>query len=397
MSVFKQWSGVAGNVPKLFGLQACKWFLLYMPIIALFYMENGLTVGQIMLLQSIYSFTVALAEIPSGYFADGIGRRNSLITGMMLNLVGVMLLSQATGFFSIAISAIVIGLGSSFISGTNAALLYDSLVQIKQSDAYLKYQGRLYSAGTFAEAAAAIIGGWLAHFAGYRSTVYGQILIAVIGIGMAWSLVEVVSEKEKPKRGWANILSILDYAMLKNSRLRWLIVLSAVVGSATLTAAWFAQPFLADQLFSDGVIGLIWSALNLTVAIISFETYRIYTVLKNRQIAIMLVIGIALGFSGVGLFYSHWSLGFIFLIYIMRGVASPVLLDFVNKVTPSEMRATVLSVRGLIIRVVFSIVAPFLGWWTDVYSIQQAFLLAGIIFLLMGSAVILVLWKRFDA
>lgn len=395
MSVFRNWSGVAGNVPKLFGLQACRWFLFYMPIIALFYMENGLSVGQIMLVQAIYSFTIALAEVPSGYFADSIGRRNSLVVGMLLNLVGVICLSQVTGFITITLSAIVIGLGSSFISGTNSALLYDSLLQIKQSDAYLKYQGRLYSAGTFAEATAAVIGGWMAQYAGYRSTVYAQIFIVAIGVLLAWSLVEVKSEKEQPKRGWANILSILDYAMLQNIRLRWLIVLSAVLGSATLTAAWFAQPFLSDQQFSDGSIGLIWSALNLTVAIISFEAYRVYGMLNNRQISILLVLGVAVGFAGVGLFYSHWALGFIFLIYVMRGIASPVLLDFVNKATPSDMRATVLSVRGLIIRVVFAVVAPFLGWWCDVYSIQQAFLLAGVIFLVLGGVSVLLLRDRF--
>ncbi len=391
------WSGVEGNIPKLFSLQACKWFLLYMPIIALFYMENGLSVGQIMLVQGIYSFTIALSEVPSGYFADSIGRRNSLITGMLLNLLGIILLSQATGFFSITSSAIVIGLGSSFISGTNSALLYDSLAKIKQSDAYLKHQGRLYSAGTFAEAAAALLGGWMAQYAGYRSTVYGQIAIAVVGVWIAWSLVEVGSEKKTIKRGWANIRSILQYAILENERLRWFIVLSAVMGSATLTAAWFTQPFLSDQLFSDGWIGVIWSALNLTVAIISFETYRIYTVMSNRQISLMLVLGIAVGFAGVGLFYTHWSLGFIFLIYMMRGVASPVLLDFVNKATPSDMRATVLSVRGLIIRVVFAVVAPFLGWLSDVYSVQQAFLLAGVLFFVMGAVTIFMLRNRFES
>jgi len=358
-------------------------------------MENGLTVGQIMIVQSIYSFTIAIVEIPSGYFSDSLGRRNSLFIGMLLNLIGICLLSQITGIVTIVLSVVIIGLGSSFVSGTNAALLYDSLVQIKQSDAYLKHQGRLYSAGTFAEATAAVLGGYMAQYAGYRATVYGQIVIATVGVWMAWSLVEVVSEKENPKRGWANIKSILEYALLENLQLRWFLVLSAVMGSATLTAAWFTQPFLSDLMISDGWIGLIWSALNLTVAIISFETYRIYRLMSNRQIAILLVLGVAIGFAGVGLFYSHLALGFVFLIYMMRGVASPVLLDFVNKVTPSDMRATVLSVRGLIIRVVFAVVAPLLGWWSDVYSVQQAFLLAGGIFLLLGGSVILVLWNRF--
>ena len=51
--------------------------MLAMPIIVIFFKENGLTLTQIMILQSVYSLTVALTEIPSGYFADFFGRKKS--------------------------------------------------------------------------------------------------------------------------------------------------------------------------------------------------------------------------------------------------------------------------------------------------------------------------------
>ncbi len=388
-----KWRGVEGNIPKLFALQMAKWFMLYMPIIAVFYMENGLTVGDIMLVQGVYSMTMALAEIPSGYFSDSLGRRKSLIVGMLLNFLGITFLSQAFGFWAILSSAIVIGLGSSFVSGTNSALLYDSLLSLKKESTYLKLQGRIYSAGTFSEAIAAIFGGWLAQFAGLRATVYGNIGIAFIGVLVAFSLIEVTIEKGKnSKQGWEHIVQILRYSLFENKKLRWFIFLSAAIGSATLTTAWFAQPFLKDQGVEPGWMGLIWSALNITVALVSFEAYRVYQVAKPRAIAIGLTAGIAFSFVGVSMVYSIWGVVFIFFIYVLRGIATPVLLDFVNKITPSDMRATVLSLRGLMIRVLFAIVAPFMGWVSDVYTIQQAFLVAGVTFLLLGSIAIIALF-----
>ena len=46
------------------------WFMLTMLIIVLFFQENGLTLMEVMILQSVYSLTIAITEIPSGYIAD---------------------------------------------------------------------------------------------------------------------------------------------------------------------------------------------------------------------------------------------------------------------------------------------------------------------------------------
>ena len=50
-----------------------KWFMLYMPIVVPFYKDNGLGMKDVMLLQGVYSVTIVVLEIPSGYFADVLG------------------------------------------------------------------------------------------------------------------------------------------------------------------------------------------------------------------------------------------------------------------------------------------------------------------------------------
>jgi len=55
------------NINKVFIINGIRWFMLLMPIIVLFFEQNGLSLTQIMLLPAIYSLTVAILEIPSGF------------------------------------------------------------------------------------------------------------------------------------------------------------------------------------------------------------------------------------------------------------------------------------------------------------------------------------------
>jgi len=49
------------------------------PIYVLFLLENNLSMTQVMILQSFYTFLIFIFELPSGVFADLYGRKNSLI------------------------------------------------------------------------------------------------------------------------------------------------------------------------------------------------------------------------------------------------------------------------------------------------------------------------------
>ena len=66
-------------------------------------------------------------------------------------------------------------------------------------------------------------------------------------------------------------------------------------------------------------------------------------------------------------------------IYVNRGLATPVMRTYINDITPSNMRATVLSIRSFCIRVTFAIMAPLMGWIADIYTLKQSFLLLAII------------------
>ena len=143
---------IKNNIIKLYLLRGFLWFMVSMPIIVLFFQENGLTLMEVMILQSVYSFTIAITEIPSGYIADYFGRKNSLILGTILTFCGYLIFSNFSSFEIFVCAQIIIALGGSLMSGADSALMYDTLLEIEDEKQYTKVEGRTYAIGNFSEA-----------------------------------------------------------------------------------------------------------------------------------------------------------------------------------------------------------------------------------------------------
>ncbi len=371
------------NIPRLYIIKVAKWFMLYMPIVVPFYKSNGLEMADIMILQAIYSIVIVILEIPSGYLADVWGRKRTMVLGALMGVTGFSIYGVSYGFTGFLIAQIVLGIGQSCVSGADSAMLYDSLLEIRRSRQYSKFEGRITSLGNLAEAAASLLSIGLITFS-LRTPYYGQIIVAAIAVPAALTLREPSRHKMLVNTSFKEILQVSKFALFDNQLLRRNILFSAFTGCATLTMAWFAQSFFEYHEIDIIWFPILWAALNLTVAIASFTAYRVEALLKPSGTIILISLVIPLGY--IALSFSGLVIGFaiLFIFYLVRGYATPVLKDYINRVTGSDVRATVLSVRNFIIRINFSIAGPFLGWVNDLYDLPTALKLGGTIFLVLN-------------
>lgn len=375
---------VSSNIWKLYILRALRCFLLIMPIIVLFFQENGLSMKDILLLQSIFSVGIILFEIPSGYFSDVIGRKTTLILGCTLGFTGFLIYSFSYNFTGFLIAELVIGLGSSFLSGTDSATAYDSLVQSGKEKDYKKVEGRILSAGNFSEAIASFLGGIVALIS-LRTPFYIEAIIMFFTIPIAFTLVEPKRRKYENKEGSIKeILKIVKYSIHDNFEVKWLILYSGFVGASTLTMVWFVQPYLKIVGLPLIYFGFVWGILNLSVGIFSLYAYKIESKAGRKKSLVSLILISFTGYLLLSVFQSLWAMIFLFIFYFVRGMNEPIIKDYVNKVISSEIRATVLSVKNMVERIIFSIVGPFVGWMNDIYSLRAALLVSGIIFVVSG-------------
>ena len=128
------------NITKLYFITALQWFIVLIPVIVLFYQENGLTLQEIFILQAFFSLIIVVFEIPSGYFGDVMSRKYSLLTGSILAFLGYLVYSISYGFWGFLGAEFLLGLGASFISGSDSAMLYDSLVELEKENKKEKKQ-----------------------------------------------------------------------------------------------------------------------------------------------------------------------------------------------------------------------------------------------------------------
>ena len=373
------------NIYCLYIIKIAKWLMLIMPIVALFYTENGLDELDIYILQAIYSLSVALLEIPSGYMADILGRKKTIILGAILGTLGYLIYSVSFTFSGFLLAEIVLGFGGSFISGADSAMLFDSLSALRMKHKYLQLEGRLTAFGNFAETIAAICGGIIAAAMSYRSVYICQTLIAALAIPASLLLVEPARQKEIFRPGVKHILLVCHDTIFVNKHLSAAILLSASTGISTLCMAWTSQLYFVDKGFTEQLITPLWVTLNLLVAIAAAYASEIKKILGQRLSLLLIIIYIPLSYILLSTLPLGPALFSLYLFYSVRGYATPLLKDLINNQCKSATRATVLSVRSLIIRLGFSLLGPLMGYTTQMITFSTALLLAGtLLFLFSG-------------
>jgi MFS family permease len=382
------------NIYALYVLKLSKWLMLIMPIVALFYNENGLDAASIYLLQAVYSLSVAFLEIPSGYTADIIGRRKSLILGSILGTLGFVVYSVSSSFAGFAAAELILGLGGSFISGSDTALLFDTLDAVNRREEYLRFEGRISASGNFAETAAAILGGLLAAAISYRSVYIAQTIIAAVAIPASLLLIEPPVEKVYRRPGPANLLAVCRHALIVNKPLAAAILQSSVTGICTLCMAWTAQIYFVKQGYGATIITSLWVGLNLLLALVSAWTPTIDRLLNPKLALALITIAIPCGYIGLGLLPVIPAICLLFIFYALRGYATPVLKNITNQFCSSDIRATIFSIRSLIIRVGFSILGPAIGALSGHFSLATALICAGIFLTCLSAASGLLLHRR---
>jgi len=371
---------IYSNIYKLYIIKIAKWFMLVMPVIALFYNHYGLNDFQMLVVQGTYSFSIVVFEIPSGYIADLWGRKNTLVFGTICGAVGYLIYSFTSTFWGFLIAELILGIGESFVSGADSAMLYDSLAHLRSTKKYLKFEGQITAVGSFSETIASSIGGSLAIATGLRAPFIAQAIVAAIGIPAAMTLLEPDRKMISEKASMRHVFTIFRKSLFQDMRLSSALILSSIAGCATLTMAWTAQLLFVHHHLSEGHTTLIWVSLNFCVALISLFAAHINGILGSRTVFWAIIIALPCAYLTIPLQYSFGViLGILFIFYIIRGLATPILKEQVNTRCSSDVRATVLSIRSLLIRLIFSLAGPAIGWIAVLRNFNYALLSYGVI------------------
>ncbi len=376
------------NLRLLFGIRVARSTTLAIPVIVPFYYENGLNQFQITLLQAAFAISMVMVELPSGYFADVMSRKTSIVLGGIFGLIGFTVYSLSYGFWPMLAAEVLLGVGMSCISGADSASAYDSMLAMDEQASYRSFESRSTAYASIAEALASVLGGVIA-LVSLRATLFAEIFVEVIVVGCALLLVEPERLTARRKPSVRDILSITKFAVHEHIELKWLMLYAAVIGTLTHTMVWLIQPYYAQVGVAIGLYGVLWAGQMGAMAIFSHFAHRYEQLLgRGKFMASLITLGVV-AYALLGTFSSIVMLPFILAFYFIRGVQMPIMRDYVNACIDSDVRATVLSVMSLLQRLLYVVLGPVIGLVVDRSGLSAALLFSGVVYGVLGGAVVL--------
>lgn len=124
----------------------------------------GLSFAQIMIGESIFALTIVLFEIPSGVLSDLFGRKKTLLIAEIFFLAGCITFALAQEFWHVVLSQIAFGIGIATSSGTDSAIVYDTLRAMKREGEHKQILGAITSFALIGIALGQMIGGFVGSY-----------------------------------------------------------------------------------------------------------------------------------------------------------------------------------------------------------------------------------------
>lgn len=352
----------------------------------LYLIYKGMNLFEVGLLEGIYHLTSFLMETPTGVVADIFGRKKSRLIGLIFIILSSIFMVVSTNFWGCAFAFILTALSNNFESGAAEAMVYDSLVLMDKEKSYMKITGKLEVVFQLASVVGLVIGGVIGTFS------YARIYVVVIGITLiliciGWFFHEPIIEKESRKQGSIRTMLgaqyIDSYQVLKgNKKLIYIIVFGSIISTFLTLSFFYLQVAWKTSGFMEWNIGLFLAVSSVCGAfggLIAEKVDRRFGDVVIMKYSPYLVAVLIPSFYFVRISIVSFS-----ILCILESIIFVATRDYINKLIPSKMRATIMSFDSAVFSLCMISLFPVFGFVSDHIGINQTFLLLGSIFLILS-------------
>ena len=381
------------NYRKNIGLMAGVEFFAFLGITSfwiLFLSQNGMSLWQIGLLESIFHATSVICEIPSGMLADRYSYKTNLYLSRIAGIASSILMLLGQGNFLIyALAMVVSALSYNFDSGTSAAMVYDSAVEAGLKERYLSISSFMSGVAEGTRSLGTVLAGFFVH-GQLHLTYYIMIATSIIVLFLTWMLKEPSVKAQKSERLTMKMIMLtVKEELQRNPSLFGWMILSQIIGTLMCMFYFYYQNQLPDlEGWQISMVMLMGSALNIWAVYLASKIGKRYSALKLFPILVLLTGGTYL--------LSYFATPLIYiLVYLISNALyalfQPIFDNDLQKRLPSEVRATMLSVYSMMFSLSMIVIFPLTGWLIDYLGFVVAFLYLGFILVLASFLLFFIL------
>lgn len=365
------------NISLLAGLELTSYFGITSFWI-LFFIQNGLSLLQIGLLESIFHGTSLLCEIPSGMLADRFSYKTNLYLARLSSIGSSILILFGQGNFWIyAIAMMVNAWSYNFDSGTSTAFLFDSAVEAGQKDRYLQISSFLSGVAEVTRTLGTVVAGFLIHGA-LAWTYYIAIGLSLISILLIFLMKEPESKSdERSHLTLKRILEVVKQEWQEKPVLFYWMLTYQLVGTIMCMFYFYYQQKISDLAsWQVSLIMLIGSGFNLLAVYLVSQIGKKWN--SNQVFPILVALtGLALFLVGAKTPFAYLSV--YLLTNALYAVYQPIYYNDLQAYLPSSVRATMLSINSMMFSLSMIVIFPLTGWFIDSFGFVAVFLVLGLI------------------
>ena len=365
------------NISLLAGLEFTSYFGITSFWI-LFFIQNGLSLLQIGLLESIFHGTSLLCEIPSGMLADRFSYKTNLYLARLSSIGSSILILFGQGNFWIyAIAMMVNAWSYNFDSGTSTAFLFDSAVEAGQKDRYLQISSFLSGVAEVTRTLGTVVAGFFIHGA-LAWTYYIAIGLSLLSILLIFLMKEPESKSdERSHLTLKRILEVVKQEWQDKPVLFYWMLTYQLVGTIMCMFYFYYQQKISDLAsWQVSLIMLIGSGFNLLAVYLASQIGKKW---NSNQVFPILVALTGLTLLLVGLKTPFAYLSVYLLTNALYAVYQPIYYNDLQAYLPSSVRATMLSINSMMFSLSMIVIFPLIGWLIDTCGFVAVFLVLGLI------------------
>lgn len=364
------------NIQKLYLMNFLTNAQFHLVVYTVFLLSKGFSTTQFFLIESAFALVALLMEIPTGVLSDKKTRKGSLIIASLIGIPVVPVIIHSDSFILVLIAMSIGGISSAFVSGTDVAILYDTLKALGREAEFKRIMGKMSWHTSVSMALAGIIGGLLAQldmaYAWWAYFFAGMLALPVI---IALQEPPFFKQPRETDSYLWHVRRSLKLSLSGDAS--YFIFYAAVIWLFFSIGFWLWQPYLKLTSMPVAAFGFVYAAANIIGGYVSKQAHRIEGKLGIGKSLLFTPLLLTLAFVLESQFVFILGFLFIFIHSVASGYFTPLLEDYVNSRIPSSKRATVLSIKNMLNKVLFMAFSPLVGHLVDRGSLTTALFLMG--------------------
>lgn len=374
------------NIRALYSFSFFNGFRPHWPISIIYFKEITGSYTLAMTIYSVVFFSQALLEVPAGIFSDGFQRRRAMIIGALCASLSILCYAIGISFWILVVGALLEGLSRALFSGTDSALLFESVREEERDSKLHHFLGKMNSMSQIALCLSAALCTWLSLYS-LKLVVWISVIPQLLSLVSAISLTNVNS-REKDGEHFIVMLKEAFRNFKENTKLK-LLAIADTIDFGIGEAIFYFQSAFFDTLIPTWMLGItrclnhlngfigFWFAGNIVRHFGARHTLIFGTILSSGIKFLSVVFASAL---------SPFISAAINIVYGPTTTARGVLLQ---KEFSDRQRATMGSMISLTGSILFACVSTLLGLLADVTSPGTAIMIA-----VLGNSVIVFIYAK---